>query len=83
MKVPYLQTWYYVCRLRKPYPKIYKFIQRLCAKATGHDWSLTEYGYGGGDMFDRWCRWCNYRIKVPTSEEPSYSFLIDRLERKK
>lgn len=80
MKLPYIQTWFYVCRLMKGWPKTYRFVQWLCLKTTGHEGSLTEYGYGGGKMMDRWCRWCNYRFQVPTSEEPSKQYLVDSLE---
>ena len=57
----YPQTWYFVSG-RKPY--ISKTIQWLCNLITKHELSETEWGYGGGDYADCWCRWCNKRIKV-------------------
>lgn len=42
-----------------------KSIQWLCGFLGGHELSNTEWGYGGGEFADRWCRWCNKVIKVP------------------
>jgi len=63
----YFQTWPYVSRLRRvPVIGLFltKTIQFVCA-LKGHELSKTEWGYGGGDYADRWCRWCNKLIQVP------------------
>jgi len=49
---------------KKNYPRLRRFLQWLCELA-GHELSLTEWGYGGGDVADRWCRWCDKLIVVP------------------
>ncbi len=60
----YSQTWYYV-----PHWKPMKsFLQGLCWLICRHEKSDTEWGYGGGEYVDNWCRWCNKVIKVPISE---------------
>jgi len=35
---------------------------------VGHEHSKTEWGYGGGGMIDRNCRWCDKLIQVPMNE---------------
>ena len=63
----YFQTWNKVTRVKKlPFVGecAYKFLQWLCEKTTGHEASRTEWGYGGGDFADCWCRWCNQHIQV-------------------
>lgn len=57
----YPQTWWIVSQ----FPKWLKtFTQWICGK-TGHELSNTEWGYGGGDVADCWCRWCNKLVEVP------------------
>lgn len=69
--VGYPQTWVEVAKLRRvPWvgTMLYRFAQWLCGKLTGHHVSRTEWGYGGGDHADVWCRWCNKMGKIPRSE---------------
>lgn len=56
----YPQLWY--CMPQNT--KATKVLQWICG-ITGHELSAIEWGYGGGDYADRWCRWCNKRISVP------------------
>lgn len=63
----YFQTWAFVCRFPKP---VKVLIQRVCARLTEHHLSNTEWGYGGGQYVDRWCRWCNQLVKVPAERTP-------------
>lgn len=57
----YPQTWWIVAK----WPKWLRIaIQWVCGK-TGHELSTTEWGYGGGDKADCWCRWCNKLVEVP------------------
>ncbi len=63
----YPQTWWYVARLRRLMPIMARLIQSLCGIWGGHEWSRTEYGYGGKGI-DRWCRWCNRRTIQPKAE---------------
>lgn len=63
----YFQTWMYVAKIRRcPLigPGLVWGIQAVCG-LFGHELSKTEWGYGGGDTADRWCRWCNKLIVVP------------------
>jgi len=74
----YPQTWYYMPKSWKKtknlsskktkhsfwYP-LRIFIQFLCGLLGGHELSKTEWGYGGGEYADRWCRWCDKRVQVP------------------
>lgn len=71
----YPQTWAWVERLPRSWVTR---IQRWCGHITGHAWSRTECGYGGGRFFDVWCRWCDYESQIPVEEMPSRSGLIDR-----
>jgi len=64
----YFQTWGIVAKWPAP---LKKFTQYLCKQITGHEISKTERGYDGGKYVDRWCRWCNQRIRIPACEEPS------------
>jgi hypothetical protein len=67
MKDSYFQTWPYISKLRRvrfigrPFVWIIQFVCGL----KGHELSKTEWGYGGGDYADRWCRWCNKLVVVP------------------
>jgi len=65
----YPQTWYY---MPKRWRKIRTIIQWFC-ECTGHELSKTEWGYGGGDYADRWCRWCDKMIPVH-KESVRFSF---------
>jgi hypothetical protein len=60
----YPQTWYHMPK-RKRFPWTRAFLQFLCGLLGGHELSKTEWGYGGGDYADRWCRWCDKMIQVP------------------
>jgi hypothetical protein len=64
MSNDYFQTWQYVARIGKRNKWRAKIIQFLCGLLTGHELSKTEWGYGGGNKVDRWCRWCNKLIAV-------------------
>ena len=66
--VTYLQTWMYASRIRRKHPRLLQTIQGICAVVTGHTPSKTEWGYGGGDTVDSWCRWCNAFLHIPASE---------------
>ena len=59
----YPQTWNYMSKFNR-FPKIKKFLRWLCGVCGGHELSKTEWGYGGGDYADRWCRWCDKMIRV-------------------
>jgi len=64
----YPQTWADVCKIRKipcVGEYLYKKIQWICGKITGHKSSKTEWGYGGGEYADTWCRWCNKMGQIP------------------
>ncbi len=57
----YPQLWYYM-----PFNlHIAKMLQFLCKITGGHELSKIEWGYGGLEYADRWCRWCNKVIQVP------------------
>jgi hypothetical protein len=58
----YFQTGFYVANLDKFHKKIFRF---LCGIITKHPPSKTEWGYGGGDYADRWCRWCDKQYQMP------------------
>jgi hypothetical protein len=64
----YFQTWMYVSRINRIAGGKYvvKTIQFICG-LRGHELSKTEWGYGGGEFADCWCRWCNKFIQVPKS----------------
>lgn len=57
----YPQTWPYV--VYKP-RWLRSFLRWLCG-VFKHELSKTEWGYGGGQYVDRWCRWCGKLIQVP------------------
>lgn len=64
-KERYFQTWTWMGKLRRcGFPTLVKIIQFVCG-LKGHELSKTEWGYGGGEYADRWCRWCNKHIVVP------------------
>lgn len=62
----YPQTWALVSRL--PWHWARQLVARLCGAWGGHEWSATEWGWGGTQMCDRWCRWCNAFSEQPLSE---------------
>jgi hypothetical protein len=54
----YFQTWTYAQSVRECCgDRVYRFLQKICGRITGHEWSKTEWGYGM-DGVDVWCRWC-------------------------
>ena len=64
-------TYKNVVNLRKiPHigESVYRFIQRTCGELTEHQWNKNEWGYGGGDTVDVWCRWCNHMGTIPVAE---------------
>ena len=54
-------------------------LQKLCGWMTGHELSKTEWGYGGGNVVDRNCRWCDKLFEVPKQEEMVPNTLKDIL----
>jgi len=50
--------------------KRFELVQSICNVLTGHEISNTERGYGGGNMIDYHCRWCDRLIQIPISEQP-------------
>ena len=60
----YPQLWTFNVGLRVVYPRLAGLLRVLCWVLVGHELSKTEWGYGGGQCADRWCRWCNKRIRV-------------------
>lgn len=63
----YFQTWTWMSKLRRwGLPTLVLFLQFLCG-LRGHEPSKTEWGYGGGEYADSWCRWCNKFLQVPKS----------------
>lgn len=78
----YPQLWYWVSRFhRDRWPLLRHLIEWLCQHTIGHEWSATEWGYGGGQMMDRWCRWCGKRIEVPVLETDPPPSMVDMIER--
>ncbi len=55
----YFQTWAIVSTINQRSKWRGYAIRFLCWLLTGHELSKTEWGYGGGNKVDRWCRWCN------------------------
>ena len=67
----YWQTWPLASRIRRwPLvgPHLYSAAQGICELLCGHERSKTEWGYGGGEQADIWCRWCNKVGSIPLSE---------------
>jgi hypothetical protein len=60
----YVQTWYYMPK-RKWFPWTRRLLQFFCGIIGGHELSKTEWGYGGGEYADAWCRWCDQMFEVP------------------
>ena len=74
----YFQTWHWMVRLRRVrLAWLIPVCQYLCGVLIGHEMSKTEWGYSGGQLYDRWCRWCNKRFQVPAAEEPAKNFLME------
>lgn len=67
----YFQTWNKVTKIRK-LPVVgeglYRSVQLICGVTLGHEISKTEWGYGGGNNVDVWCRWCNKMLSIPKDE---------------
>lgn len=64
----YLQTWGLSSRLNRLWKPLGTSLRWLCGKLTGHHPSKTEWGYGGGDKADVWCRWCNQIGQIPITD---------------
>lgn len=64
MSDSYPQTWALVSRISRKSKWRGSIIRFLCWLLTGHELSKTEWGYGGGNKVDRWCRWCNKHFMV-------------------
>ena len=63
--VKYFKTGHHVAKLRiLGFKRTVKVIQFLCG-IRGHEVSKTDWGYGGGDSADVWCRWCDKMFYVP------------------
>jgi hypothetical protein len=68
-------------KLRRAKPRL--VIEHICGFLTGHEISGTELGYGGGNMMDRNCRWCDKSISIPKSENcvsGIYKNLMDQMD---
>ena len=77
-KLSYPQTGFLFIRFRRKF-KLLKFSYWLCGLITKHEISETDWGYGGGDMCDYWCRWCDKLFQMPKREEIS-NFRKDLME---
>jgi len=65
----YVQGWNCTgIRHGKKYHYRRKVLEFVCNIISGHEISETEWGYGGGDMVDCHCRWCDKVIKISTEE---------------
>lgn len=73
----YFQTWAWNSKLRRKCKWCAALWQWLCG-LKGHEISKTEWGYGGGDTADVWCRWCNKLMKIPKTE---LQFRLDKESR--
>jgi hypothetical protein len=47
--------------------RVYRLVQWLCGRITGHQWSPTEWGYGFGGV-DVWCQWCDHFETISLEE---------------
>ena len=74
----YIQTFKWNSELRRHCEWCAMFWQWVCGK-FGHEPSKTEWGYGGGDTADTWCRWCNKFMQIPKTE---LLFRLDKDKRK-
>ena len=78
----YPQTWHFVSGRGK---RITKVIQWICKIITKHPLSETEWSYEGGEYANRWCRWCNKKIRVPKDsirfEFKDTAWLMDDVEK--
>lgn len=67
----YFQTWTWNEKLRR-WPiigsRLFRFVQLACGYLTKHPPSATEWGYGGGEYVDVWCRWCDKSASVTITE---------------
>jgi hypothetical protein len=62
-------------QLRRAKPRL--VIEHICGFLTGHEISMTEWGYGSTSnekskcwkqYIDRSCRWCDKSIEIPITE---------------
>ena len=65
----YRQTWVYIARIERKWPRLAALAKALCRR-RGHEWSKTEWGWDGGGRLDVWCRWCNAFARIPMEEMP-------------
>lgn len=63
----YFQTWALASIVSRKSKLVGAALRWLCSKITGHEASMTEWGYGRGDTADVWCRWCNLPGSMPRS----------------
>ena len=63
----YFQTWTWNSKLRRKCKWCASLWQWVCG-FRGHEISKPEWGYGGGDTADVWCRWCNKYMQIPKTE---------------
>jgi len=73
----YFQTWTWNAKLRQKCKWCAVMWQWLCG-LVGHEISQTEWGYGGGENADTWCRWCNKHMTIPKTE---LQFRINKKQR--
>lgn len=78
-RIEYPQLWYCWPNWTKRIRWVGQLKKWLCAKITRHEWSKTEWGYGGGKNVDRWCRWCGHCASMPLAESPPPSAEMKRL----
>lgn len=90
--ITYPQLWYcwpnWMKRKWGPFggPKqqgVHRIFTGTCGLLTGHEWSLTEIGYGGCNKVNRWCRWCDKIVTMPLTESPLPKSLKDILKNNK
>lgn len=78
----YPQTWWIVAKLPGWLKRVLQF---LCERIGGHEPSTTEWGYGGEEEADSWCRWCNKMVKVPKTsiyfKHPMSKSLMDSVQK--
>ena len=82
----YPQLWYCMPRrwvidkyseYKRAKPRL--LLEWLCGILTGHELSETEWGYGGGGLVDRNCRWCDKCFSIPIEEEPTKGYYLEEL----
>jgi hypothetical protein len=61
----YPQSWWFV-PVHESFWRFLRWpIQTSCRILGGHELSANESAYAGCDYIDKWCRWCNKRVRVP------------------